>query len=224
MSSGGEGQAPTRANLGPLPSGRHGLSPEQVAESQRERLLAAVSELAAERGYGQTAITEIAKRAAVANRVFYANFKSKDEAFIDAFDTVADHLTSLIVGSAGPLEDWSLRVIAALRVTVEYFDAEPVLARFCLVAPFTATSEIAAHCRDRLAAALPLLAAGRRQRSESGDLPASTEDSLLGGVVAQLSRSVQSDADLPAQLPDLVEFVLAPYLGLEDARRLAAAA
>ena len=39
-----------------------------------------------QRGYGQTAITEIAKRAAVANRVFYANFKSKDDAFIYAFD------------------------------------------------------------------------------------------------------------------------------------------
>jgi AcrR family transcriptional regulator len=194
-----------------------------VAESQRERLLAAVSELAAERGYGQTAITEIAKRATVANRVFYANFKSKDEAFTVAFDAVADHLTTLIVEAAGPLEDWSQRVIGALRVTVEFFDAEPVLARFCLVTPFTATPTVTAHCRDRLAAALPYLAAGRGQRSDGGDLPASTEDSLVGGVVAQLSRSVLSDADLAAQLPDLVEFVLAPYLGPEEARRWAAA-
>ena len=223
MPSGGEGQSPTRADLGPLPSGHHGLSPQQVAESQRERLLAAVSELTAERGYGQTAIAEIAKRATVANRVFYANFKSKEDAFIDAFDAVADHLSRLIAEAAEPLEDWSQRIVAALSVTVEFFEGEPVLARFCLVAPFTATSGIAAHCRDRLSVALPFLAAGRGQRPEGGDLPASTEDSLVGGVVAQLSRSVLGDSDLTAQLPDLVEFVLAPYLGLDDARRLASA-
>jgi AcrR family transcriptional regulator len=210
-----------RAQLGPLPSGHHGLSPEQVAESQRERLLAAVSELAAERGYGQIAITEITKRAAVANRVFYANFKSKDDAFIDAFDAVADHLSDLIAAAAEPLEEWSQRVIAALRVTVEFFDSEPVLARFSLVAPFTATNRITAHCRDRLSSALPYLAAGREQRPDGGDLPASTEDSLVGGVVAQLSRSAVNDAEMTAQLPDLVEFVLAPYLGPEEARRLA---
>lgn len=213
----------TRAELGPLPSGHHGLSPQQVAESQRERLLAAVCELTAERGYGQTAISEIAKRATVANRVFYANFKSKDDAFIVAFDAVADHLSGLIAEAAQPLEDWAQQVIAALSVTVEFFATDPVLTRFCLVAPFTATSEIAAHCRDRLAAALPHLAAGRGLRPGGEELPDSTEDSLVGGVVAQLSRSALNDSDLTAQLPGLVEFVLAPYLGLDQARRLAAA-
>jgi AcrR family transcriptional regulator len=221
--TGGDGQSPTRADLGPLPSGHHGLSPQEVAESQRERLLAAVSELTAEHGYGQTAIAEIAKRATVANRVFYANFKSKEDAFIDAFDAVADHLSRLIAEAAEPLEDWSQRIVAGLSVTVAFFASEPVLARFCLVAPFTATSRIAAHCRDRISIALPYLAAGRPQRPEGGDLPASTEDSLVGGVVSQLSRSVLGDADLTAQLPDLVEFVLGPYLGLDDARRLASA-
>jgi hypothetical protein len=56
-------------------------------------------------------------------------------------------------------------------------------------------------------------------------LPEGTEDSLLGGVISQLSRSIVTEAGpLADLLPDLTEFVLAPYLGPETARELAAEA
>ena len=71
MPAGGDGEGKDRGDLGPLPGGHHGLAAEQVAESQRERLLAAVATLVAERGYAGTTITEIAKTASVSNRVFY---------------------------------------------------------------------------------------------------------------------------------------------------------
>jgi len=211
--------------LGPLPGGHHGLSRQEVAESQLERLLAATAELIAERGYYGVPITEIAKRASVANRVFYENFKSKEEAFLAAYDAIADHVTELISATAGPVADWPGGVAAALRAAIAFFDAEPTIARFCLVAPFTSTPKIAAHGRDRAAAALPYLAQGRDLHPAGGELPASTEDSLLGGVVSQLSRSLWAGTEpLGALRPDLIEFVLAPYLGPEEARRLAAEA
>jgi AcrR family transcriptional regulator len=223
--NGGDRQELARGDLGPLPGGHHGLSPQQVAESQRERLLAATAELIAERGYGPAPITEIAKRASVANRVFYANFETKEAAFVAAFDAVADHLSALIAEAAAAEEEWPRRVVAALRATAVFFDSEPKLARFCFVAPFTATKAIAAHCRDRVAQALPFLDAGRRFGTSGAELPASTEDSLLGGVVSQLSRSILAEnGPLVALLPDLVEFVLSPYLGTEQARALGAEA
>ncbi len=211
--------------LGPLPGGRHGLSRQEVTESQRERLLAATAELIAERGYTGVPITEIVRRAAVANRVFYENFKSKEEASLAAYDAIADHVTEVISAAAAPVEDWPGRVTAALRAAIAFFGAEPLLARFCLVAPFTSTPKIAAHGRDRAAAALPYLAQGRDLHPGGAELPASTEDSLLGGVVSQLSRSLLAAlGPLDALLPDLVEFVLTPYLGPDEARRRAAEA
>ena len=210
--------------LGPLPGGRHGLSRQEVTESQRERLLAATAELIAERGYTGVPITEIVRRAAVANRVFYENFKSKEEASLAAYDAIADHVTELIAAAAS-VEDWPDRVTATLRAVIAFFDAEPMLARFCLVAPFTSTPKIAAHGRDRAAVALPYLAQGRDLHPGGAELPASTEDSLLGGVVSQLSRSLLAvPRPLGALLPDLVEFVLTPYLGPDEARRRAAEA
>ena len=194
-----------------------------MAESQRERLLAAIATLAAaEHGYRGATITEIAKTASVANRVFYDNFGDKEEAFIAAFDAVAGHLRELVgaaVAEAG--EEWSSRLIAALRATLTFFDSEPELARLCLVAPFTATPGIIAHFRATVEAAAPYLAEGRRLHDGEGELPDSTEDSLIGGVISQLSWSVLSgDSPLIDLLPDLVEFGLSPYLGTETARRL----
>jgi AcrR family transcriptional regulator len=211
--------------LGPLPGGRHGLSRQEVTESQRERLLAATAELIAERGYSSVPITEIVRRAAVANRVFYENFESKEEASLAAYDAIADHVTEQIAAAAGPVEDWPSRITAALGAAIAFFDAEPMLARFCLVAPFTSTPKIAARGRDRAAAALPYLAQGRDLHPGGAELPASTEDSLLGGVVSQLSRSLLGGPrPLAGLLPDLVEFVLTPYLGPDEARRRAAEA
>ena len=221
----GDAEAGTRVELGPLPGGHHGLSREEVAESQHERLIAATAELIAERGYGDVPITEIAKRASVANRVFYENFRSKEEAFLATYDAIADHVTEVIAAAADPGADWHDGVSSALGAAIAFFDAEPKLARFCLVAPFTSTPKIAAHARDRAAAALPYLARGRDLHPAGAGLPASTEDSLLGGVVSQLTRSLLAGAKpLAVLLPDLIEFVLTPYLGSGEARRRAAEA
>jgi AcrR family transcriptional regulator len=208
--------------LGPLPGGRHGLSAEQVAESQRERLLAAAAQLVAERGYKTTTITAIAKRAAVANRAFYANFATKEECVLAVVETVLDHLRDLISGAAAHQGAWPQRVLAALRAALAFFEAEPQLARLCLIAPFTSTPAIATSFTARITAGAPYLAAGRAERPENATLPESTEDSLLGGLISLTARSlVAGDRPLPDLLPELAEFVLTPYLGPAEASRLA---
>lgn len=210
--------------LGPLPGGHHGLSPEQVAESQRERLLAAVVEVVAARGYRATTIAEIVKAAAVSTRVFYANFADKEEGFLAALDAVLAHLGERLTAAAGTGRDWPDQVIAVLRAGLEFFAAEPDLARFCLVEPLAATTTIARRLREAVFAAAPYLRAGRALRpADAEQLPASTEDSVLGGLLTLASRAVVAGeaTALPALLPDLVEFALAPYLGPEPARDLA---
>ncbi|MGA8744898.1 MAG: TetR/AcrR family transcriptional regulator [Solirubrobacterales bacterium] len=211
--------------LGPLPGGHHGLSPEQVAESQRERLLAAVAHVSAQRGYRAATITEIVKAASVSSRVFYEHFSSKEECFLAAFDAVCVHLTELIVAAVEPIPDWPTRVIVALRTALRFFAAEPDLARLCLLESVTATPAIAARFRAAALAAVPSLAAGRSERSGGEALPESTEDSLLGGLIALTSRTILAGSEaLEALLPDLVEFVLSPYLGPEAAKKLVAKA
>jgi AcrR family transcriptional regulator len=210
------------SELGPLPGGHHGLSPEQVAESQRERLLAGLAHVVSERGYGATTITEIVKAATVSTRAFYENFDSKEECFLAAFEAVLAHLEELIAEAVQPVPDWPHRVIAALRAALDFFAEEPDLARLCLVETVTATPPIAARFREAVIGAIPYLEPGRAERADDdATLPDSTEDSLIGGLVIFASRSILADAPLTALLPDLVDFVLSPYLGPETAKRFA---
>lgn len=212
--------------LGPLPAGRHGFSREQVAAHQRERLIAGMAAAVAEHGYQAVTITHITSAARVSRRVFYEHFDSTEELFLAAFEVVITHLRQLIEEAIADIEDWPHRVVAGLRALLGFLDAEPDLARLCLVDSITAGPAVSKHFRDTLNGFAPLLEAGRVERDNPRPLPDSTEESLLGALASMLSRSIAfGDATkLPQLLPDLVEFVLMPYLGPEEAHRLAAEA
>lgn len=68
-----------------LPSGRHHLSREEVARSQRLRLFAAVIAVVGERGWSGTRIADVVDRAGVSRATFYQHFASLDACFAAAF-------------------------------------------------------------------------------------------------------------------------------------------
>jgi AcrR family transcriptional regulator len=211
-----------RVELGPLPGGHHGLSRQQILESQRERLLAAMAQEVAAQGYRATTITEVVKAASVSTRDFYEHFDGKEECFLAAFDAVRDHLADVIGAAVAEQPDWPMELIAALRTALEFFAAEADLARLCLLEPVSATPTIAIHFRETVLACVPGLARGRDEAADRS-LPPSTEDSLLGGMISLASRCILAGETekLPTLLPDLVEFALTPYLGAERAAEMA---
>jgi AcrR family transcriptional regulator len=223
VSAGGK-KTQSSAGLGPLPGGHHGLSREQVVESQRERLLAAIVTVVAAKGYRATTVTSIVKEASVSSRAFYQLYADKEEAFCAAFDALVLHIEELLRGAAAAHPgDWPHQAVAALAALVRFFSEEPELARFCLLEPATATPEIIARFRTTLLLAEPFFERGREEDDRGGSLPASTEESIIGGLLSLASRSVaMGSPSLSELLPDLVEFALAPYLGSEEAQSLTA--
>jgi AcrR family transcriptional regulator len=214
---------PPEEELGPLPSGRHGFSREQVAAHQRERIVAGLAEAIAERGYNAVTIAQIAKAARVSKRAFYEHFESKEECFLAAFEIVVAHLRDLIEAAIEPVPDWPHRVIAGLRALIAFLAEDPELARLFLVDSVTAGPAVAERFREKIDAFVPLLQPGRAERDNPRPLPDSTEESLIGALVSMLSRSLAfgDGAALPTLLPDFIEFILMPYLGPAEAHRLA---
>jgi AcrR family transcriptional regulator len=211
------------ADLGPLPGGHHGLSREQIVESQRERLLVAIAEQVTVNGYRGTTITEVVKAASISTRDFYELFDGKEDCFLAAFDAVRDHLGELIARAAAAEDDWPHKVIAALRAALGFFAAEPDLARLCLLEAVSATPTIAVRFREAVLAGVPALAEGRAELADQASLLPETEDAILGGLVSLATRSIIAGETekLPDLLPDFVDFALGPYLGAERAAELA---
>lgn len=79
-----------------LPPGPHGIPPELVERNQRERLIAAMAEVCAERGYAESSVAEVAKRAGVSTASFYRQFKDKRECMLASFEELFGRLLAAL--------------------------------------------------------------------------------------------------------------------------------
>jgi AcrR family transcriptional regulator len=128
-----------------LPPGRHGLSREHVAESQRWRLLGAAAELLAEVGYRRLTTHKIAARAAVSFHTFYVHFRGLDDCLRAAFEAAA----SVVAESARVAE--SAELLAGDRSLAALFGLEIRAAVPEIRPAFAALAEaVAVERRDRL--------------------------------------------------------------------------
>ncbi len=208
-----------------LPSGRHGLSREFVASNQRERITAATIAVVAERGYNETTVSLIAERAGVSRRTFYGFHGSKEESFFAAYELLADHLRESAAAAAASERSWPGRVRARIAAGLSVGAENPDLVRFALIAPPRAGAEVADRYRAASAEAVAELLAGMPKRLAAKKLPPGAELSMLGGGVALIAAKVEAgEGDrLGDLLPDLTRMALTPYLGREEAMRVALA-
>src|SRR3954453_12381494 len=75
-----------RAAVEQLPRGRHGLSREEVAASQRERMLEACFQVVAEKGYVRFTVADVLSAAGVSRETFYEHFRDKEDCFLAAYE------------------------------------------------------------------------------------------------------------------------------------------
>ena len=219
---GSKGEEPT--TIRPLHGGRHGLSADIVAFNQRERLLAALAAVVAESGYNKATIARIAAAAQVSRRTFYENFKSKEECFLAAYDALDEYLAQLMAEAVEGEGEWPEQVAATFEALIVYLASRPNFARLYLVEA-TAVGQGMVSRRERTAERfIALLEAGRAARSEDRELAEGLEEALVGGIVTLLARRiVGGEGDQLARfVPAVVEFALSPYLGIDEARRVAA--
>lgn len=210
-----------------LPPGRHGLSRDAVAESQRQRLLNAVVEVVVEHGYNATTIGQLIEAASVSRRTFYELFADKEALFLAAHAMIVEHLRGALAEAAeeagGGDEAWPARVRAELATLLRTFAADPTIAHFLLLESLAAGGEAAARQRQALRCFAARL---RPEPIDPGDAAASTrERALVGGISTLVVRRLRSGgaAGLEELLPDLHELVLTSYLGRREAQRVARA-
>ena len=218
-------QAEYPPELSRLPPGRHGLPRDFVVHNQRERLIAGLAEAVAEKGYGGTTIADITRHAAVSRRTFYEHFDGKDECFVAAFDTVTVQLRERVAESFKAEDEWPEAAKAGIEAMLAFLAAEPNLARLAMVEAMVAGPVVVERYDAAVQTFLPYLEAGREGRPKKvlDRLSDSTEEALVGGMVSLIARRIvagQTD-ELESLLPDLVEFTLAPYVGNDEAARIA---
>jgi AcrR family transcriptional regulator len=212
------GQA-SRLPPGPAPPTR-----DQVSADQRRRIIEAAADLIAKRGYHGTTIELIIRRAKVGYATFYKNFSDKEECLISIFDSAGQELRPMLreayTSHEGP---WDEKVAMTLKTLFEAIASSPNVARVCLVEALTAGPVAVARYEKVLSRFEPLLKPGRELRPSNAELPDTLEATLLGGVFwIAYQRLIVGEADkLMDLLPETIELVLSPYVGEEEAVRVA---
>ena len=190
-----------------LPRGRHHLSREDVATTQRNRILTAFAEVLVERGYADTPVAAILQRAGVSRETFYQQFSSKQDCFVAALEETVGQLgAALIGGPAGgsPLERFDRLLGRYLAVLA----ADPATARLFLIETYAAGPEamrrrvaMQAQFADGIAAIFGARSARRRAICEA----------LVGAVVSMVTARFVADdvAGLAAIRRPVVELAAA---------------
>lgn len=132
---------PTEALGQRLPRGRHGLTREEVVSSQRTRMMVAMAEAMATKGYAATSVADILKGAKVSRETFYEQYSSKLGCFLATFDLVGQmllgELTDNLSGEGTAMERFD-NTLANYLATLA---ASPAYARVFLVEVYAAGPE-----------------------------------------------------------------------------------
>ncbi|MGE5336047.1 MAG: TetR/AcrR family transcriptional regulator [Nitrososphaerota archaeon] len=193
---------------------------------QRRRILRAIAELVAKRGYADVTVELIVKRARVSYKTFYKHFSGKEECFMELFDSAVGSTEKSIRARLDEAEGgWPDRVVLALGLWIERIAAEPLVARAVIVEAPTVGPGMLERYERATKAFVPLFREGRELNPRGAELPETVEDTLSGSVFwSAYQRLIVGEAErLPELLPELIELVLRTYLGQAEAARIARA-
>jgi AcrR family transcriptional regulator len=228
--SGLGGRAPGTLSPPRLSSGRQrGLRGEQngshsfVVHSQRERILDAVANLSAEKGYAAITIRDIAERAAVSLDSFYGHFSGKEDAFLVAYEVGHGRSLATVERAYRAASDWRYGVRAGIAALFDFLASEPSFAHLALTDAQIATPRTAERARRGFTAYTHMLLPDLDGRMRQPPAPSVTVEAIMGGVLElcvtyTLQRRTQA---LTGLLRRATYFALAPFIGMEEAGRIA---
>jgi AcrR family transcriptional regulator len=196
-----------------LPRRRYRDVREELRASQEGRLVCAVADAVAAKGYAATSVADIIGLAGVSRKTFYEYFDGKEACFLASYDTGATAIYNAMVDAADGLEGWREILDAVLSTWLEFLQADLAFTRAYMV-EFWAAGDAARERwkdrRDRTGGLLEVLHQMAREE-DAGVVPVS--DTLIAAVVGGINRVVishvlsGSKAPLTDLKPDMVQFV-----------------
>jgi AcrR family transcriptional regulator len=200
--------------------GGSGVGREKVSEIQRARILAAMTEVAAERGAGNVTVAHVVSRSGVSRRTFYELFDDREACFLAAFDDAARRISLRVTTAYEAERRWRERIRAGLAELLDFLDEEPEVGRLCIVESLAA-GPCALERRARIVAVLKgVLEEGRAETSTGRQAPPLTAEGVVGAVSSVLhARLALGSGSFAELLGPLMGMVVLPYQGAGAAAR-----
>jgi AcrR family transcriptional regulator len=189
-----------------------------AASSERARLIEALIEVAAERGYIDTSIETVLARAGLDRPAFDRHFRGKYDCFLTAWQEMNEECMHSMMRAYDSEQYWPDRLRAVASEVVGSLCHEP--SRACFAVEVLAAGDAARARRDMTMRVIAsLIDAGRKEMDDPESVPHTTAEALAGSAYGQVyAKVVRGDTDdLPKLVPQLMSAAVMPYLGVEAA-------
>jgi AcrR family transcriptional regulator len=209
-----------------------------VIEMQRRRLMLAIGEVVSESGLETATVGRVCEQAGVSRRTFYELFADREACLLAAFDQAIERITPQVAPVYMCDGRWRERVRGALSLMLEHLDAEPDIARLCVVEAPRAGPDVLERRRNVLETLVAIVDEGRAESRAGSEPPPLTAQGVVGGALSVIHNRLL--ACLPPATggprmgeptPDgasrslveltgpLMAMIVHPYLGPAVARR-----
>jgi AcrR family transcriptional regulator len=194
----------------PLPRGRHNLSREDVRESQRRRLIEAMLDQVADKGYPATTVGDVVAAARCSRNAFYDLFEDKEACYIAAADETGAEMLEALISGAREEDSWHDALREGTRSYLQWWVDHPRYAAAYLIDLPTAGRR-ALDQRDRVYAAFAEMFAGLGARARAEQpllppLPALAPRMLVMAITELVAQEVRNGRI--EKLPELEDMVV----------------
>ncbi len=183
------------------------------ALTQRQRLVRAAAQLAATHGYAALTIDAISARAGTSNEAFYANFSSRAEPFLEAFDALSARALALAVAAFESQGEWEGGITAALTALLTHIATDPYFARIAFFELAAAGPAGMARSDTTLEAFTAYLRPANFGASPPNQVPPVTVEAIGGAVWSAIQHELEHGrgSSLPGLAPRFAALALAPF-------------
>lgn len=186
----------------------------------RQRLVAAIVEEVAARGYASTTLAGVCRRAGTRPAEFHRHFAGKDACFLAACRDFADALLERVHAALASSRDWNSGVRAGLGAFLDYMAEHPRAAHACMIEGLAAGPEALAIRDTAMRSFAGFFEEFRGRSAPVGGADALVSEAGVGGIYEIVIRRVRDGetATLPELLPGLTYYLLAPVVGRPQAQ------
>jgi AcrR family transcriptional regulator len=202
--------------LGP---GRPRISEEQVAQTQRQRIMFAAAALAEEKGYLASTVDDITKLARVDRRAFYGLFSDKRDAFMAVHELGLQEVMAVSAGAFFTGASWPERIWEGGAALARFLEANPTIAHVGFVEAYSVGPGAAQRVEDSQAAFAIFLQEGYTHREQAVPPSRVVLEAIIKSIfeIIYLRARASTRPALFGTLPYMTFLSLAPFIGVEEA-------
>jgi AcrR family transcriptional regulator len=200
------GPAPLYARLH---SGPHGPGHDSVASNQRSRLVGAMIEEVAERGYPAATLARLVALAGVSKRAFHELFGTKEAYFLATYDAIIERAVERISAAYRSEGPWRARLRAAFDAYAAEVVAQPKAAQLALVGVLGAGPSALKRMESTRQIFEDMITQSFAAAPEPIALPPTIVKGIVCGIERVTRQRLAGDiAELPALADELLDWAL----------------